>query len=240
MLLLGNPRVVSQMPMFFVAYTFLVVMVVELLLLTAVVAAKQGPFVCFSTLDAAFFSHVDLDVTPGAPTSSIVTAMLVFSVLQHTGPIPDKPRQGCCSQKATKTTTTFILQHTSSAAKTRQKKKAMENQGERWHLSSNPHHHHHHQYMWACGITKIGSCRSWVPMHMYAAGGWFGRLSRRRGHGMDGTKTDATMHARGRATRFIRLRHLCAGQGGKSGTRGHRWLKGGILFVKGLEQAIVA
>jgi hypothetical protein len=176
MLLLGNPRVVSQMPMFFVAYTFLVVMVVELLLLTAVVAAKQGPFVCFSTLDAAFFSHVDLDVTPGAPTSSIVTAMLVFSVLQHTGPIPDKPRQGCCSQKATKTTTTFILQHTSSAAKTRQKKKAMENQGERWHLSSNPHHHHHHQYMWACGITKIGSCRSWVPMHMYAAGGWFGRL----------------------------------------------------------------
>jgi hypothetical protein len=47
----------------------------------------------------------------------------------------------------------------------------------------------HHQYMWACGITKIESCRSWVPYMRSSPPAASVAASRWRGHGMDRRQT---------------------------------------------------
>lgn len=70
----------------------------------------------------------------------------------------------------------------------------------------------HHQYMWACGITKIESCRSWVPYMRSSPPAASVAASRWRGHGMDRRQTPpctwacniTDLHLFSR--RFIRLR----------------------------------
>jgi hypothetical protein len=108
------------------------------------------------------------------------------------------------------------------------------------HLHPRPHHHH--QYMWACGITKIESCRPWVPYMRSSPPAASVAASRWRGHGMDRRQTPpctwacniTDLHIFSR--RFIRLRlrfdactPCCVSQALETalGNCGHCWHGGG-------------